>query len=283
MALSFQNGKWYIDELASISRLRSVNNESAHSHDFLELVYLRRGKCLQVLDGVEYPMTHGDLLLMNYSVQHAFTCESEIEYINILLKPEAISDSMRDSESAFSLLDLKDFSDFRDSVDRNTCLIHFDGNDRTRVESLLDWLISEQNQRDAGNTLIRRSGLNMLLIMIFRRMSLPMRLDTNRIDDALLRYVRDHCGNRITVEEMARQCGYNPSYFSRMFKQYTGKTFTEYVIQCRMDLACKLLKKTELPVENVIGECGYSDRTKFFRHFAARTGMTPLKYRKMQY
>ena len=283
MAVSFSNGKWYIDELASIKKVRDSRCEDTHSHDFVELMYMYRGKCLQLLDGVQYPTTHGDLLVINYSVNHTIICDSEIEYINILMKPEAISESMRDSENAFSLLDLKDFSDFRDTVDRNTNLIRFEGSERIRLESLLDWLIYEHEHRDTGSMLVRRSGLNMLLIQVFRKMALPMHLDTNRIDSALLRYVRDHCGLRMTLETLAQQCGYHPSYFSRIFKQYTGKTFTAYLTQCRMDLACKLLRDTELPVEDVIAECGYSDRTKFFRNFAKSVGTTPLKYRKMKY
>ena len=267
---------------ASIYRRRSAKCEAPHTHDFVEFVYLRKGRCTHFLNNVQYPAAHGDLLLINYSVQHAIACEDEIEYYNILVKPEAINESMRDSGNAFSLLALKDFADFQETVDQNNCLIQFEGQERAKFENLLEWFMGEQEHHHAGNTLVRRSILNMLLVMIFRKMALPMHRDLKKIDSDLLQYICNHCGQRITVDSLSQQCGYNPSYFSRIFKEYTGKTFTEYLTQCRIDKACRLLRDTAMPVEEVITECGYSDRTKFFRSFAGIVGTTPLKYRKKE-
>ena len=280
MALKFQNGKWSIDNFASIYWQRSAKCEDPHTHDFVEFVYLRKGKCTHLLNDVQYPTTHGNLLLINYSVQHTIVCEDEIEYYNILVKPEAINESMRDAGNAFSLLALKDFADFQETVDQNNCLIRFDGQDRAKFESLLEWFACEQKQHRSGNTLVRRSILNMLLVMIFRKMALPMHREVRKLDGDLLQYICKHCGQRITVDSLAQQCGYNPSYFSRIFKEYTGKTFREYLNWCRIEKACRLLQDTAMPVDDVIAECGYSDRTKFFRSFADIVGTTPLKYRK---
>ena len=125
-----------------------------------------------------------------------------------------------------------------------------------------------------------RSGLNMLLIQVFRKMALPMRRSDTGIDRALLDYIQDNCHQRISLEEVAEECGYDPSYFSRLFKRSTGKTFTAYIADCRMRKACTLLENTTRSVDGVIVECGFTDRTKFFRQFTQCTGLTPLKYRK---
>jgi len=79
---------------------------------------------------------------------------------------------------------------------------------------------------------------------------------------------------------MARKCCYNPSYFSRMFKAYTGKTFTTYLRDVRIERALYLTENTNMKISDIYSEVGYSDKTKFFSHFKSVVGISPLKYRK---
>lgn len=280
MALRFDGQAYSIDELAAVTKVTDAGNEPVHKHHFIELVYILRGKSVQSIDGVEYPVTRGNLLLINESQQHSMTCQPGTDYINILMKPQIISESLGDTGNAFSLLALTDFSEFKNTVDRNNCCIRFEGNERDRLELLLRWLLQERCNCDSGNDLMLRSGLNMLLIQVFRKMALPMHPVNTRIDHSLLAYLKDHCHQRISLEEVAEHCGYDPSYFSRLFKRSTGRNFTAYITDCRLEKACVLLEDTQQSVDSVIAACGFSDRTKFFRQFSARTGMTPLQYRK---
>lgn len=278
MALKFDGQAYYLDELATLTKVTDAGNESAHIHHFVELVYILRGKSLQVVDGVEYPVARGNLILINESQQHSMTCQPGTDYMNILMKPQIIHSSI--TGNAFSLLRLKDFAAFKAGVRESNCCIHFAGNERNRFEMLLQWLLQEQKEGGSGNELMLRSGLNMLLIQVFRKMALPMYCANGGIDSNLLEYLRVNCQQRISMEEVAQSCGYDPSYFSRLFKHTTGKTFTAYIASCRMQKACDLLENTQLPVDTVIAECGFSDRTKFFRQFNEKTGVTPLQYRK---
>lgn len=280
MALRFDGETYSIDELAAISTVRAAKTEDTHMHRFVELVYILRGMTVQTVDGIQYPAARGDMLLINEGEAHSMTCRPGTEYINILMKPKIISDSMGQSGNAFSLLMLKDFSEFKNTVNRNNRLVHFLGSERAYVEALLELLMQQQKEPMGGSELMLRSGLNMLLILVFRKMALPMEPAKSGIDHRLLAYIREHCAEKLTLEQIAESRGYDPSYFSRMFKRHTGKTFTGYVTHCRMEKACFLLEHTKKPVDNVIADCGFSDRTKFFRLFAAYTGMTPLKYRK---
>lgn len=280
MALRFDRGTYYLDELAAIRNVQNARDEGAHTHDFVELVYILRGKTIQRIDEVEYPAGHGDMLLINNSQRHSMVCQPGTEYINILMKPEAISESMAQAGNAFSLLMLKDFSEFQDTVNRSHRCVHFEGSERVRLEMLLHWLLQEHREARGGGALMMRSGLNMLLIQLFRKMALPMYLESSGINEGLLSYIRENCARRITLEGLAEDCGYAPSYFSRLFKRYTGRPLTKYILDCRMEMACSLLENTQQSVDSVILECGFSDRTKFFRQFSKHTGMTPLKYRK---
>ena len=56
--------------------------------------------------------------------------------------------------------------------------------------------------------------------------------------------------------------------------------FTEYLKKVRLERAAQLLTVTGLTVQDICYEVGYSDKTKFFRHFREQYGETPLVYRK---
>ncbi len=280
MALRYVGNTYYLDELARVSLVRSGRGSRPHTHDFVEITYIKKGKCVHMVDDKAYPVKRGDMLVINYGQKHSIISDEKTDYINILLKPEAVSESVYDTENAFSLLALENFQDFQRKVDQNNRCVCFEGTDRARVELLLDWLCQEYSHPADGAELMRRSQLNMLLILLFRKMAIPMGYGFMEIDERMLQYLRQNCSRRLTVKEISAQCGYNPDYFSRLFRKFCGMTFTQYLTECRMDKACHLLQESDLTVDAVIGECGYTDRTKFFQHFCAKTGVTPLKYRK---
>jgi AraC-like DNA-binding protein len=73
--------------------------------------------------------------------------------------------------------------------------------------------------------------------------------------------------------------GISPSHFSRLLKERTGRTFTELLRQCRVDLACDLLRSTELSLAEIANACGFCDQSYFTRVFQDVKGMTPKPFR----
>lgn len=276
--LTKRGEKYYLNGASQIKR-KFEYSVPPHTHDFIEIVYILKGKCTHTVDGKEYPASKGDLLFINYGLTHAFESSSGFEYSELLLKPELISDSLRGNENAFSLLTVQDFKEFESTVNRDNCFVSFSGEERGVIETLFALIERENEETDKGAELIFRSALNVILTLIFRKMSLPMHREFG-INEALLSYIKDNCSSHITLEYLAQKSFYTPSYFSRAFKERTGVTFTEYLAECRIAKAKKLLSDTDMPVEYVISEAGFSNRTKFFTAFYQRTGTTPLKYRK---
>lgn len=63
-------------------------------------------------------------------------------------------------------------------------------------------------------------------------------------------------------------------------KELTGKTPGEYIRMVRLDHASKLLKTTQLTVQEVMYKSGFSSKSYFYKEFAARCGSSPKEYRK---
>lgn len=100
------------------------------------------------------------------------------------------------------------------------------------------------------------------------------------IKDAIL-YVDQHFDEDLTVKYLAGRMGINSNYLSTLFKKETGKTFTQYLTDLRIEGAIKLLMETDANVSQIAKSVGYQDAQYFYRVFKKCTSKTPLSYRKL--
>ncbi|WP_276487816.1 AraC family transcriptional regulator [Ectopseudomonas mendocina] len=94
-------------------------------------------------------------------------------------------------------------------------------------------------------------------------------------------YIFQHYAHGICQEEVAEHLGMTTTYFSRFFKQATGRGFVEFVNRLRVSKSCELLSKSDKPVTDVCFESGFSNISNFNRRFQQLKGMTPSGYRKL--
>ncbi len=83
----------------------------------------------------------------------------------------------------------------------------------------------------------------------------------------------------ITLDSLADYAGFSRYTLSRMFRQQTGFTFTQYLSKRRIDMASELLSGTRMPVTQVALQCGFNSIATFNRVFREVKGCTPTQYR----
>ncbi|MEI7807755.1 MAG: AraC family transcriptional regulator [Verrucomicrobiota bacterium] len=94
-----------------------------------------------------------------------------------------------------------------------------------------------------------------------------------------LDFMRRNLHRDISRDEVARHAGISPSHFSRLLKERTGRSFTELLRQCRVDLACELLGNTQHTLAEIADTCGFCDQSYFTRVFQDVKGLTPGQFR----
>jgi YesN/AraC family two-component response regulator len=99
------------------------------------------------------------------------------------------------------------------------------------------------------------------------------------IDEAI-KYIKEHYREKLTLDMVASKVFVNPKYFSHVFKKEMGVSFTDYVVNLKIQYACKLLETTNYQAYRISMECGFSDPSYFNRVFFAQMNMTPQIYRK---
>ncbi len=95
-----------------------------------------------------------------------------------------------------------------------------------------------------------------------------------------LRFIRDHCSEQIGVGEVIAALFCNRRVLEKRFKSVIGRTLHEEIRRSRIDLACKLLRESDMLIEVLAESCGYGCRERFNAAFRSETGKTPSAYRK---
>lgn len=95
-----------------------------------------------------------------------------------------------------------------------------------------------------------------------------------------IQYIQQHYTSRLTLEDTARAVGLSPDYLSRIFRQETGVTFTQYLNQLRIQKARGLIRHSGLRLTDVCQMVGYDDQSYFTKVFRRIVGMPPNEYRR---
>ena len=125
-----------------------------------------------------------------------------------------------------------------------------------------------------------RSYVSIILVKLFRKLSLQDDKTSEKINSKFSEYIKNHSGERITLSVVAKEFLYNPSYFSRLFKNYFGMTFSEYVSRERIEKAGKMLRESDMSVSEIAAEAGFSNMNMFYKKFREYKGCLPAEYRK---
>jgi AraC-like DNA-binding protein len=94
-----------------------------------------------------------------------------------------------------------------------------------------------------------------------------------------IEYMKNNLDQPITRDEVARACNMSYGYFSKVFHNRTGHTFTDLLNHFRVEKACALMDETSLNINQIALDCGFNDQSYFTKVFRRYTVASPKKYR----
>ena len=83
----------------------------------------------------------------------------------------------------------------------------------------------------------------------------------------------------LSLSSVAEELYLNPVYLGQLFKRDTGRSFSQYLNDYRINVALDMLHNANLDVNHIATEVGYQNQGYFYKLFKQQTGMTPLEYR----
>ena len=98
---------------------------------------------------------------------------------------------------------------------------------------------------------------------------------------AACNYISNNCSRDISLEDAASYVGFSKYYFSRLFREYTGVSFVDYVAEQRLHYAEVLLGNPQLNITDAAMQAGFGSISTFNRIFKQKKGCTPSEFRAL--
>ncbi len=237
-----------------------------HQHEFLEFAYVFTGKCVHTINGQEYLQEPGSFVVIPPTFIHALFPEEDCLCLTVKIQSEAFLKMRFPGMPNFIypqafLCGEDDFVKHcfvRIWEQQKNNLPYCDQIEEQIFGTLLLYL--EQNFHEDVQYLV--SGIKQERQLI-----------------EILSYIMDNY-QMVTLKSVAEHFHYNPSYFSRLYRQKTGGSFSALLKEFKLRQAARLLVETNRKLNDICDEVGYKDTTQFIRSFKALFGVTPIQYRK---
>ena len=107
------------------------------------------------------------------------------------------------------------------------------------------------------------------------------KLVTNDVVDRVRGYIKAHLAGDVSLTRLAEAVYLTPFYLSRLYKQQTGQSLTDYISEVKLKTAMDLLTGTQAKIQEVGAAIGYDTPSYFARFFKKYTHMTPQQYRDL--
>lgn len=250
-----------------------------HRHEAWELYFVTHGRGIRMTGDTLMSFSEGDVVLIPPLMPHYWEYEpksvndvGEITYLMVAFSPEFIDKCM----AAFPEIRNKLYGQIlptealkfgpRSSFEIKHKLIHLkDLDDIGRLGEIIKLLPVIFTTKD--HSLI---GKPVKIERDIRRMQ------------QVAEYVMAHYVHDITLDDIATHIGMNRAAFCTFFKRNKGMTFSQFLMNYRLETARELLMTTKKQISEICYAVGYGDLPHFTRTFKANYGESPSNYRKRQ-
>lgn len=131
----------------------------------------------------------------------------------------------------------------------------------------------------AGETLTAHRTLIPPTGVVTRQSTDVLSIADHDVAEAL-RFIRDHAGKPIGVEDVSHSVTISRRQLERRFRETLGRSVFEEIKRCRIERAKQLLGETELTIPQIAAASGFANASYFTVVFGEATGATPGVYRK---
>ncbi|MBR3966111.1 MAG: helix-turn-helix transcriptional regulator [Clostridia bacterium] len=252
-----------------------------HAHRCCELLYFISGNGFYTVEGTDYPLTPGSVLIMRYGEVHKLHISPDTKYERIVLNfpLSMIEDNPWCSHLAKLyterpigkgnlFLGNADSVAFIDTCMRRMCRENVASEEErlALMFSNLTAVLSELRNIENGNS----KELNI---------TISVEDATNEIVGSVISYINAHLTEDWTLDTLEQEFFFSKSYINRAFKQSTGSSVWDYVVLKRLLVARNLLREGKNATV-AAAECGFRDYSSFYRQYKRRFGISPIDDRR---
>lgn len=253
--------------------------QDLHYHDYVQIWYVKKGQCVHCLDNVEHNLAKGDIFILPPYIPHKIISEDaeKTELLCCGFQVDFISEK-DNFDAGYIMPFMQDMGEIKP-------FFTLDGNAVKEVEKIFDEIIYEYDHKEKFFELYVKANILKLLSIIVRKYNKSSHADNSNIfkyRDSILKvleFIKENSKEKLFVEDVCKIAAMSPTYFSHVFKQFTGQTFVEYLRTMRVSNAKEMLLNTDKKIADVAIDAGFDDPAYFDRVFKKEVGVSPRQFR----
>ena len=253
-----------------------------HQHKEFELNFIEHGKGVRriVGDSVEEIGDYELVLLGGEDLEHVWeqgTCRSkDIREVTIQFSSDIFGED---------LLSKNQFASIRRMLRRADHGLVFPLSSVMKVYSTLDTIAQEQERfvqfLKFLYILYELSISDEVRVLASSSFAHTEQITESRRVQKVKQYIDENYAKPLKLSDLADLVGMSPVSFSRFFRQRTGRTLSDYIVEIRLGYAARMLVDSTKNISEICYECGFNNLSNFNRTFKAKRRYTPREFRAM--
>ena len=246
-----------------------------HCHDFLELSIVTSGVADYCIDGNNYTIKKGEVLISNPGLYHMETPGEYSKYTQLHIgvhnfKLSDIRENYIDNKGVGPVIKLKKYEN--------------------EFLKCCDEIIKEEKMKRVGYPIVLKSLVMKLLIILCREFESEEKQEDEyncsfqssekqNIVREIIDYMNENYMCDISLDKISKNMYLSPVYISKIFKEEIGDSPINHLIKIRLSKAEDLLKDKSIPIKVVAQRVGYNDAYHFSKLFKKYYGISPSAFR----
>ena len=250
-----------------------------HWHEEMEVIKVQSGKGSFCIDGKWYVGEEGDILILRPFVMHSINRlgENDMTIDAIVFNLRLLSLEKND------ICTLKYFAPLLNEKHSLPCIVHpTDSWYHSFDQCVTSLFMGDENAE--GAELGIKANLYWMFYHIYANRLINVKPNISEDKRCYpvrraLEYIRTEYMNDISIQQIAKYCGYSEFYTMKLFKQFTGCSCVDYINNYRLTIAGNQLRDTSDEVSSIAYQVGFNNVSYFNRQFKKQYGVTPKEFR----
>jgi len=254
-----------------------------HWHEEMEIAYISSGVAVFYIGANQIRASQGDIVVIEPYTLHMIRKDSSEDYTGeaIVFNLSFLEGSSDDCvDQKYIQPAIKQDLSLSQHISRGTV-------EQTKIVGIFQDILALYHQKSPLFEVYIKGKLFELMAQVLQcSKQFGLKTDKNskrkNMDSikAILSYLKKNYNEDLSLATVAKRFNYSTNYFSRLFKEQTGKTFLEYVNEYRIQRASEMLIFSDDMITDIAMEVGFNNLSYFIRQFKRFHGCSPVQFRK---